>query len=151
MKVLEKIVSPLGQRNLLFAAVCVMGGGAVIFNLLQSDAVTPPRNHSAERYQKPEFRDVVEKVDAQFAAHWKKEGLKPAPPADELTRIRRLSLGLTGTIPSLQEIRAFEKARVLYAGNQPPPNDHIQWWLSHLFEERRTSDYLAERFARGYY
>ena len=150
MKVLEKIASPLGQRNLLFAAVCVMGAGAVIFNLLQSDAVTPPRNHSAERYQKPEFRDVVEKVDAQFAAHWKKEGLKPAPPADELTRIRRLSLGLTGTIPSLQEIRAFEKARVLYAGNQPPPNDHIQWWLSHLFEDRRTSDYLAERFARAY-
>ena len=150
MKVLEKIASPLGQRNLLFAAICIMGAGAVISNLLQSDTVTPPRNHKAERYQKPEFRDVVERVDAEFAAHWKKEGLEPAPPADELTRIRRLSLGLTGTIPSLQEIRAFEKARVFHAGSQPTPDDHIQWWLSHLFEDRRTSDYLAERFARAY-
>ena len=150
MKALEKIVSPLGQRNLLFAAACILGLSVVFSNLLQSDAVTPPRNHSVERYQKPEFRDVVERLDAEFVARWEKEGLEPAPPADELTRIRRLSLGLTGTIPSLQEIRAFEKARVLYAGNQPPPNDHIQWWLSHLFEDRRTSDYLAERFARVY-
>ena len=150
MKALEKIVSPLGQRNLLFAVICTLGLGVVFSSLLQSDAVTPPGNHSAERYQKPEFRDVVERVDAEFVARWEKEGLEPAPPADELTRIRRLSLGLTGTIPALQEIRAFEEARDFYAGNQPPPNNHIQWWLSHLFEDRRTSDYLAERFARAY-
>ena len=150
MKALEKIVSPLGQRNLLFAVICTLGLGVVFSSLLQSDAVTPPRNHSVERYQKPEFRDVVERVDAEFVARWEKEGLEPAPPADELTRIRRLSLGLTGTIPALQEIRAFEEARDFYAGNQPPPNNHIQWWLSHLFEDRRTSDYLAERFARAY-
>ena len=150
MKALEKIVSPLGQRNLLFAVICTLGLGVVFSSLLQSDAVTPLRNHSAERYQKPEFRDVVERVDAEFVARWEKEGLEPAPPADELTRIRRLSLGLTGTIPALQEIRAFEEARDFYAGNQPPPNNHIQWWLSHLFEDRRTSDYLAERFARAY-
>ena len=150
MKALEKIVSPIGQRNLLFAVICTLGLGVVFSSLLQSDTVTPLRNHSAERYQKPEFRDVVERVDAEFVARWEKEGLEPAPPADELTRIRRLSLGLTGTIPALQEIRAFEEARDFYAGNQPPPNNHIQWWLSHLFEDRRTSDYLAERFARAY-
>ena len=150
MKALEKIVSPIGQRNLLFAVICTLGLGVVFSSLLQSDTVTPLRNHSAERYQKPEFRDVVERVDAEFVARWEKEGLKPAPPANELTQIRRLSLGLTGTIPALQEIRAFEEARDFYAGNQPPPNNHIQWWLSHLFEDRRTSDYLAERFARAY-
>ncbi len=150
MKALEKIVSPIGQRNLLFAVICTLGLGVVFSSLLQSDTVTPLRNHSAERYQKPEFRDVVERVDAEFVARWEKEGLEPAPPADELTRIRRLSLGLTGTLPALQEIRAIEEARDFYAGNQPPPNNHIQWWLSHLFEDRRTSDYLAERFARAY-
>ena len=150
MKALEKIVSPLGQRNLLFAVICTLGLSVVFSSLLQSDTVTPPGNHSAERYQKPEFRDVVERVDAEFVARWEKEGLNPAPPADELTQIRRLSLGLTGTIPALQEIRAFEEARVFHAGNQSPPKDSIQWWLSHLFEDRRTSDYLAERFARAY-
>ena len=114
---LEKIASPLWQRNLLFAVVCVLGMGMVVSNLLQSDKTAPPTGHQASRYQKPEFRDVVERVDAEFVARWEKEGLKPPPPADELTRIRRLSLGLTGTIPALQEIRAFEKARVFHAGN----------------------------------
>ena len=150
MKVLGKIASPIWQRNLLFAVVCVMGAGMMVFNLLQFDTVSSPKNHSPDRYQKPEFRDVVERVNAAFAAHWKKEGLKPAPRADDLTLIRRLSLGLTGTIPSLQEIRAFEKARDLHIGNQPPPDNNIQWWLSHLFDDRRTSDYLAERFARAF-
>ncbi|MDP7010751.1 MAG: DUF1549 domain-containing protein, partial [Verrucomicrobiota bacterium] len=147
---LERIAPPLWQRNLLFAVVCILGMGTVVSSLLQSDTTSSPKGYQASRYQKSEFRTIVDLVDAEFAAHWEKEGLDPAPSADELTRIRRLSLGLTGTIPSLQEIRAFEGARVFHARNQPPPNDHIQWWLSHLFEDRRTSDYLAERFARAY-
>jgi len=132
---------PPWQRNLLFVVVCLAGAGAVVSNLLQSDAMTPPREHRAGGYLQPAFRDVVERVDAEFAAHWKKEGKEPAPPADDLTRVRRLSLGLTGTIPSLQEIRAIEAQL---------DGERIQWWLSHLFEDRRTSDYLAERFARAY-
>jgi len=80
-------------------------------------------------------------VEEEFASEWKKAGLEPAERADDLTLIRRLSLGLTGTIPSLQEIRALEAQ---------PEDERVQWWLSHLFENRRTSDYLAERFARAY-
>lgn len=147
---LEMIARPLWQRNLLFAAVCILGAGAVVSNLLQTDTVTPLKNHSAALYHKSDFRDVVKLVDAEFAADWDEAGLQPAPLADDLMWIRRLSLGLTGTIPSLQEIRAFEKARVFHAGSKQPPDDRIQWWLSHLFEGRRTSDYLAERFARAF-
>jgi len=137
----EKIGPPLWQRNLLFAVVCVVGAGAVVSSLLQSDTMTRPSGHRASRYQEPGFRTAVDLVDTEFAADWKKSGLEPAPPADELTQIRRLSLGLTGTIPSLQEIRALEAQ---------PASERIQWWLSHLFEDRRTADYLAERFARSY-
>ena len=142
MKAIEKIVSPVGQRNLLFVAVCVFGIGAVGSNFLQSDKIIPPRDYSAEQYQKTEFVDIVEDIDAEFAAHWENEEIIPAPPANDLTLIRRLSLGLTGTIPSLQQIRVFEEVS--------PSNNPVQWWLSHLFEDRRTSDYLAERFARSY-
>ena len=142
VKPIEKIISPVGQRNLLFVAVCIFGIGAVGSSFLQSDKIVPPKEYSAEQYQNPEFVDIVEDIDAEFAAYWEKEGLIPAPPADYLTRIRRLSLGLTGTIPSLQQIRVFEEVS--------PSNNPIQWWLSHLFEDRRTSDYLAERFARSY-
>jgi hypothetical protein len=52
-----------------------------------------------------------------------------------------LSLALTGTIPSMEEIRALEAQ---------PEKDRIQWWLAHLLEDQRSSDYLAERLARIY-
>jgi len=138
---LEKIAPPLWQRNLLFAVVCLAGAGAVVSNLLQSDEMNLPKGHQANRYEEPGFRTVVDLVDAEFADDWKKMGLEPAPLVDDLTLIRRLSLGLTGTIPSLQEIRALETQK---------PEERIQWWLSYLFEDRRMSDYLAERFARAY-
>ena len=136
----EKIAPPLWQRNLLFAVVCSAGVGAVVSNLLKSNTMAAPK-HQASHYEKPVFRTTVDWVDEEFASEWKKAGLEPAERADDLTLIRRLSLGLTGTIPSLQEIRALEAQ---------PEDERVQWWLSHLFEDRRTSDYLAERFARAY-
>ena len=138
---LEKIAPPLWQRNLLFAVVCLAGAGAVVSNLLQSDAMTPPTGHRASHYNQAGFRTIVDLVDEEFAEEWKKKGVEPVPLADDLILIRRLSLGLTGTIPSLQEIRALETQ---------PSEERIQWWLSYLFEDRRMSDYLAERFARAY-
>ena len=50
-----------------------------------------------------------------------------------------MSLALTGTVPSLEEIRALEAV---------PPDDRVEWWTSHLLEDRRFADYWAERFAR---
>ena len=52
-----------------------------------------------------------------------------------------MHLALMGTIPSLQEIRQFET----YQG------DHrLQWWLEGILQDRRSADFLAERFARVY-
>ena len=55
--------------------------------------------------------------------------------------MRRLSLALSGSIPSLEEIRRFE-AR--------PPEARIDAWLDDLLRDRRCADYLAERFARAF-
>jgi hypothetical protein len=67
--------------------------------------------------------------------------LQPAPLADDLTLARRLSLALTGSVPSLEEIRAFEAQ---------PAATRMEWWMNRLLADRRTADYLAERFARAY-
>lgn len=84
---------------------------------------------------------AAQKIDADFAKAWAQQNLQPAAKADDLTLVRRLSLALTGSIPSLQEIRMLESLKT---------PDIPQWWLSHLLSDRRTSDYLAERLARVY-
>lgn len=87
----------------------------------------------------PDFQATLARVDAEFAEEWRRLRLTSAARADDLTLLRRLSLALTGTVPSVEEIRAAE-AR--------PAGDRIQWWLSHLFADARSTDYLAERIAR---
>lgn len=88
-----------------------------------------------------ELLRVAQAVNADFEKGWTQHGLRPAPQADDLALMRRLSLALTGAIPSLQEIRALQAA---------PGVDAAQWWLTQLFHDRRSSDYLAERFVRLY-
>jgi hypothetical protein len=55
--------------------------------------------------------------------------------------MRRLSLALLGSIPALEEIRRFESR---------PAGTRVDAWLDELLHDRRTADYLAERFARAY-
>ncbi|MBA3481629.1 MAG: DUF1553 domain-containing protein [Pirellulales bacterium] len=49
-------------------------------------------------------------IDAFVLARLDAEGLKPSPPADANTLLRRLSLDLTGLPPTIEEVAAFEAA-----------------------------------------
>jgi hypothetical protein len=88
----------------------------------------------------PENATVV-RVDRYFESRWQQHNLQPAPPADDLQVLRRLALALHGTIPSLEEIRAFQ------ADNQP---ERLRRWTDRLLADRRFADYFAERLARSY-
>ena len=90
----------------------------------------------------PALASAVAKVNAAFLASWTKAALEPTPEADALTLARRLSLALTGAPPSLEEIRRLESL--------PDGADPVAAWLDHLFADRRSADYLAERFARAF-
>jgi hypothetical protein len=48
-------------------------------------------------------------IDAFILARMKKEGLHPSPEADKDTLIRRVTLDLTGLLPTPAEVKAFEK------------------------------------------
>ncbi len=84
---------------------------------------------------------AVRAVDARIEAGWTRKGVRPADPADDLTVLRRLSLALHGTIPSLEEIRTFE------ADRGPRRLDR---WARRLLDDDRFSAYFAERWARAY-
>src|SRR5690349_24288401 len=107
--------SRLWQKNLLFAAVCLAGLVGVGTYLLRRERVESPQSFWPERFQpaslssggilKPpptdnDWSNTLGKLNAEFAQSWQAQGLEHAPRADDLTIARRLSLALTGSVPS---------------------------------------------------
>lgn len=140
------------RRNVGFVVFCLVAIGAVVMY------VAPRRkfaggealeeryvSHSAAPGLRPgladeDLRQIVSRLDSEFARHWERHGLQPAPQADPLTIARRLSLALTGTIPSLEEIKQLETLPIETAADV---------WLEYLLADRRYGDHVAERFARA--
>lgn len=118
--------------------VIVLVSGSLLWSHFDSGEPTP----LSEAKPDPALAEAVARVDAAFRASWAGSGLEPAPEADALTLARRLSLALTGAPPSLEEIRRLEAL--------PSGADPVAAWLDHLFADRRSADYLAERFARAF-
>lgn len=125
-------------KNILFVALILAGLAAMGASLVPSKS---GRRVAVVASPDGEFKETVTKVDEAFATAWARDGIQPALPADALTVARRLSLGLTGTIPSLEEIRKLEEL---------PEGDRLDWWISHLLHDRRYADFVAERFARAF-
>lgn len=131
----------MGRRDILLWSVAGLVGLALAANLLRRERVAPPKSFTPVAARQQDFQALVDKVNTEFQESWRRQNLETAPRADDLTIARRLSLGLTGSIPSLEEIRRLEKV---------PEADRLDWWISHLLEDRRYSDYLAERLTRAW-
>lgn len=113
-----------------------------LLHLTRVDRISDqPNGDALEPASRASIKAVAGDIDTAFAEVWRRQSLQSADPADELLVIRRLSLGLTGTLPSLEEIRAVQKV---------PRDERIDWWLARLFSDRRYSDFVAERFARAF-
>jgi hypothetical protein len=83
---------------------------------------------------------AADRLNAFFHERWTAESVSVAQRSDELTVLRRLSLALFGTVPSLEEIRAFE-------ADQAPQK--IDRWVVRMLKDSRFSDYFSERLARS--
>ncbi len=88
-----------------------------------------------------DVEQVVTDLNRFFEKQWKEEGIESSEPAPELAVLRRLSLSLHGTIPSLEEVRRFESDK---------RENRLAHWCREMLEDRRFSDYFAERIARSY-
>jgi Protein of unknown function (DUF1549)/Protein of unknown function (DUF1553) len=91
--------------------------------------------------QPADIQTAVAAVDHFFEQSWHTAGVQAAPRADDLQIVRRLSLALCGTIPSLEEIREFE--------SDTAPS-RLDRWTSRLLTDNRFADYFAERLARSF-
>jgi hypothetical protein len=129
------------MRNLAFVAFCVLALGITSQRLLPRQLAMPQVDSVWPGYASPDFEAMIAAVNQDFANAWQSAGQSPAPPADEWTVYRRVALALVGTIPSLEEIRQLEQVEA---------DQRLAWWVDHLLADRRSSDYLAERFARAF-
>jgi hypothetical protein len=128
-------------RNVLFVGIVVAGLAALVAALYPPLLPHRLRHVDTSEAESSEFRGQVARVDSALNQQWQEQELVPAPVAPDLALLRRLSLALTGSVPSLEEIRQFETVT---------SEDRIQWWLAGLFQERRFADYFAERLARAF-
>lgn len=108
--------------------------------LMAADRIEPPTTFAPKSKLQSDVVKVAIRVDQAFKRQWDSREIEHAEKAPNLLVARRLALGLAGTIPSLEEIREFEGQ----------PSEHqIHWWVSRLLEDERTSNHIAERFARA--
>lgn len=133
----------MGIRDVFFLGVVFVGTATVGAGLLRSsEPKRLPRVEGAkDEARRVEPEPIVVRINQEFRNGWRQERLRPAPPATELTVMRRLSLALLGSVPSLEEIRRFEKR---------PEGSRVGAWIDELLGDRRFADYLAERLARAF-
>lgn len=62
---------------------------------------------------------AASRLDLLLEQDWAKRGIKPAPPADDFTLLRRLYLDLIGRIPTLAEAKAY------LADQRPERRQHL--------------------------
>ena len=127
-------------RNLLFVTVCLAGLAALVGLLSPVHAPCAARREPHLALA-PDLQATVTSLNSSFARRDGRRDSAVVAPASTLAIARRLSLALTGTIPSLAEIRALEAQ---------PAGSAVVWWLAGLLDDRRASDYLAERLARTF-
>ena len=135
MKKLRLILTPL---SVVFGVVLMIG------MTIRTD-VTPaplPRRIPAQ----DDLQSVVQKVNQALLERRQNVGGENLTPATDLTILRRLSLALHGTVPSLEEIRQFEQAARRSSDADP---DLLTRWTERMLNDPRFSDYFSERLARS--
>ncbi len=58
-----------------------------------------------------DIRAISDKVDDLIQVNYKKHRVRPNPPADDDTMLRRYYIAITGRIPTYEEVEAFDKRR----------------------------------------
>lgn len=120
--------------------LCIVG---VVLLLVAHAARNPLRRDVPERTAITSEDNVgtVLLADRILSQRWQQAGVNPAQAADDLTVLRRLSLALHGSIPSLEEIRVFEADSAPF---------RIERWTERLLADRRFAEYFAARLSRVY-
>lgn len=89
----------IGEQGGLFAVLARFGGQMAVFQ------GTVPFGESTEPEKLPEDASPVDRL---LADGWARLGVQPSVEVDDSTLIRRLCLDICGTLPTVEEVRAFQ-------------------------------------------
>src|SRR5262249_24969522 len=82
---------------------------AAVFGLLH--LLISPESAQAESSQDRDVLSLAERIDQAIASKWAERGVHPTHATDDAEFVRRVSLDLTGRIPTVSEVRDFLEDR----------------------------------------
>ena len=113
----------------LFAVLARYGGQMAVFR------GTVPFGQSSPRFTLPEGATPVDRF---LAENWSRLGIEPSPEVDDATLIRRLTLGICGSLPTVKEVRGF------VADRRP---DKRQRLVNRLLDRPEYASFFAMKWA----
>lgn len=145
-KPVDRDVRSLFWRGLLWGLTCWMGcTTASAESTLASDAsgtAVVDRSSATAAGIDPQgvaWREMAERIDRQLEAALAERGWVASPLADDAEFLRRLSLDLTGAIPTVAEVREF------LADESPEKRTR---WIDRLLDSPRHPTHLAATWRR---
>ena len=107
---------PAGLQNALGRCLATLITGLLLPSSLSADSAAaapgkpdPTQHWAYQPIQRPAVPGTGNPVDAFIAATLEQKGLRPNPPAEARTLVRRLYFDLTGLPPTPAELDAFEQ------------------------------------------
>jgi hypothetical protein len=134
-----RFAAPRWKKRVLFGSCAIGLLAGIGWATSPRPKLLKPTEAIASQFE-PSVREVASRVDDAIDQEIERLGLPKASDAPWMTVARRLSLALIGNGLSIEEIRVLE---------QVPEQDRIAWWAEYLLQDRRSSDYLAERWTRA--
>lgn len=101
-------LSPLVTATLVLSAVGAITAFALVPGCGDATTLMPPKSLPVVAPRPPS--GIVEEVNAELRAAWQSAGLSPASEADDSTFLRRVTLDLTGVVPTATETKAFQSS-----------------------------------------
>ncbi|WP_197997523.1 DUF1549 and DUF1553 domain-containing protein [Gimesia panareensis] len=90
------------SRGGVFAVMARFGEKIAVFQ-----GVVPYHSEGQKKLAGYPSEGKLSKIDQHLVAQWKKLGILPSKPVDDATFIRRVTLDICGTLPTVDEVRQY--------------------------------------------
>ena len=121
------------SRGGVFAVMARFGEKITVFQ-----GVVPYHSTGQQNFAGYPSEEQLSKIDQHLVAQWKKLGIQPSKPVDDATFIRRVTLDICGTLPTVDEVRLY------LADSRPDKRERL---IDRLLERPEYASYFALKWA----